>query len=170
MTDIIATVNRQLRSLSKTQVDSMLNIPPDRNGIDHRDFKTREEYNFTLGNTTLILAPDDTLIAYFKKNKALFNTIKDELVAKGIMKTTDGTISMKDIDNIRAQMRSVFIDEAMPDSESSPNNLKFTIGGVLDNSVGYMYVKDKNDVPEMSPGLFIMIREIGDGWYLFKTT
>jgi len=170
MTGIIGAVNQQLKSLSGAQVDSIIHLPPDKNGIDHRDFKTRDEYNFMLGNTTLVLAPDDTLIAHFKKNKALFNSIKDGLIAKGIMKTTDGTISMKDIDNIKAQMHSIFIDEVMPDNESSTNNLKFMIGGVLDNTVGYMYIKDKNDVPGMSSSLFILVRKIGDGWYLFKTT
>lgn len=42
--------------------------------------------------------------------------------------------------------------------------------GQLDNSVGFIYVKDKKDLPEMNPGRIIMIREITNGWYIYKTT
>jgi hypothetical protein len=170
MSGIIQVTNYQLRSLNSAQVDSLISIPPDKNGIDHREFKTREEYNFELGNTSLVLASDDSLIAHFNKHKALFNRIKDELMAKDIMSVADGTKDMKGIDNIRQQMRSLFISEVEPDDKSNIDNLNFMIGGVLDNTVGYMYIKDKKNLPQISPSLFIMIKEIGDGWYLYKTT
>jgi hypothetical protein len=41
---------------------------------------------------------------------------------------------------------------------------------MLDNTVGYLYVKDKEDLPEMTDRRVIMIREISDGWYIYKTT
>ena len=48
--------------------------------------------------------------------------------------------------------------------------LDFSIGGMLDNTVGYFYVKDKEGLPEMNLRDMIMVREIEDGWYLYKTT
>lgn len=170
MTGIIQVTNRELKSLGPSQVEDLINTPPDKNGIDHREFKSKEEYNYLLGNTSLVLAPDDSLIAHFNRHKALFNSIRDALLAKGIMSVADGTKNMKNIDDIKAQLRSLFIDSAAPDNTGSNENLNFLIGGVLDNTVGYLYIKDKKNVPRMTPGVFIMIKEIGDGWYLYKTT
>ncbi|WP_297988985.1 hypothetical protein [uncultured Campylobacter sp.] len=44
------------------------------------------------------------------------------------------------------------------------------IGGVTDNSVGFLRVQDEADLPQMSPSEFIMIEKIAPNWYLFKTT
>ena len=41
---------------------------------------------------------------------------------------------------------------------------------MIDNTVGYLYVHDRENLPKMNPSRIIMIREIGSGWYLFKTT
>ena len=77
---------------------------------------------------------------------------------------------MEGFEIYKNRLALLFIDNAFPDWESSKNNLNFLIGGITDNSVGYLYIKNKKDVPKMNPARFIMIREIGDGWYLYKTT
>ena len=41
---------------------------------------------------------------------------------------------------------------------------------MIDNSVGYLYCKNPDDVPLMSDNGYIMIRDLGNGWYLYKTT
>ena len=51
-----------------------------------------------------------------------------------------------------------------------PNVIFFTIGGILDDTGGYLYVEDNKDLPKIEKSKFIMIREIGNGWYFFKTT
>jgi len=48
--------------------------------------------------------------------------------------------------------------------------IDFSIGGMIDNSVGYFYRKDKNKLPAMSDNRYIMIKNLGDGWYLYKMT
>ena len=49
-------------------------------------------------------------------------------------------------------------------------NFMLLIGGVTDNSVGFLRVQDEADLPQMSPSEFIMIEKIAPNWYLFKTT
>lgn len=44
------------------------------------------------------------------------------------------------------------------------------INGVLDNTVGYLYSPEKNNLPQIDKSGFIIIKEIGEGWYLYKTT
>lgn len=45
-----------------------------------------------------------------------------------------------------------------------------TIGGVLDNSVGFLHAPNPAAVPAIDPSDHIWIEPVGDGWYLFKTT
>ena len=45
-----------------------------------------------------------------------------------------------------------------------------TIGGVLDNSLGFLHAADPAAVPPVGPEEYIWIEPVGDGWYLFKTT
>lgn len=49
-------------------------------------------------------------------------------------------------------------------------NFMLLIGGITDNSVGFLRVQDEADLPQMSPSEFIMIEKIALNWYLFKTT
>ena len=99
-----------------------------------------------------------------------FTALKNELIAKGIFKYEGGTRDMKSIEGVNHQLRGLFIDNVYPYSEETKGSLFFLIGGITDNSVGYFYIKDERNVPEMSPSHFIMIRSLGDGWYLYKTT
>jgi hypothetical protein len=164
MTGIIERVYYDLAQLTSRQVDSII-ASPHTVKKDKRMFKTRAEYNFELGNTKLVLSSDSQLISHFNKNKLKFEALKNEF-----MKTAPaGTKSMKDV-RVKNQMKALFIDNVRQDMEYTHGCLNFLIGGILDNAVGYMYIKDKKDVPEMSSGHFIMIREIGNGWYLYKTT
>jgi hypothetical protein len=48
--------------------------------------------------------------------------------------------------------------------------VQIIIGGILDNSVGFIFVPDHVSPPQMDAGDFILIEPIKDGWFLFKTT
>ena len=50
------------------------------------------------------------------------------------------------------------------------NSLIFQIYGSFKNEVGYLYIKDKTKLPKMTPNSVIMLRELSDGWYIYKTT
>jgi hypothetical protein len=169
MTGIIAKVNDDLSALTPKQIDSVI-ASPHTKAKDHRLFKSKEEYRYLLGNTSLVLSLDDELIAHFNKNKLAFEDLKNSLVKHGVMTKSRGLKEMKGLEVYKNHLALLFIDNAFPDWESSKNNLNFLIGGITDNSVGYLYIKNKKDVPKMNPSHFIMIREIGDGWYLYKTT
>ena len=47
---------------------------------------------------------------------------------------------------------------------------ELNIGGILDNSVGYLYVPPGTNPPKMSPSDFIYVEEVADRWYIYKTT
>jgi hypothetical protein len=51
----------------------------------------------------------------------------------------------------------------------SDGSIEFIIGGVLDNSVGFIY-SPKNAPPEIDGWRYIWVEKIAAGWYLFRTT
>ncbi len=139
-------------------------------GFDFKIFKSREEYRNILAKDNLILASDRELIAHFNKNNTQFIKLKNDLIAKGIRKSKSGTNSMKNINESNKLLTALLLNRVAFDSEYSEQNLDFVIGGTTDNLVGYLYVPNKKDLPVMDPSGYIMIKEIGDGWYLYKTT
>jgi hypothetical protein len=47
--------------------------------------------------------------------------------------------------------------------------IEIMIGGVVDNSVGFLFVGEQAP-PPMSDDNYIWVEPIGDGWCLFRTT
>jgi hypothetical protein len=169
LTGIIEQVHEGVAKLTPAQVDSIIKAPHN-DTSDFRMFKSKEEYQFLLGNTGLTLASDRELIAHFNKNKAGFEDIKNKLLAKGFMKDKESLEKMKGAEDIYKEVKILFIGNVLPNFEETNNSLDFLIGGITDNAVGYFYIKDPKDVPKMNPNHFIMIRDLGNGWYLYKST
>lgn len=162
MTGIIAEALKEIEHMTPQQVDE---------AIKKGRFESIEDYTFHLGNSRLVLAMDDDIIKHFEKHKAEFermkNTALEEL--KTIKINDDGSTRM--IENLKADYHKLFIAGVRYDDyEVGGNCLSFTIGGMLDNTVGYLYAANKKDLPEMNPNRLIMLKEIGNGWYLYKTT
>lgn len=169
LTGIIAKVHDGLAKMTAVQIDSVI-AAPQIDSVDRRDFKSREEYEFLLGNTGLTLASDKELIEHFNKNKEKFVALKNNLLAKGLLSHHDTTDLIKSNPEIKKQVTELLLDNVLPNFEETQNSLDFLIGGITDNAVGYFYIQNPKDVPKMSPDHFIMIRALGEGWYLYKTT
>ena len=100
----------------------------------------------------------------------------NEKSVRGILKEiankkTDGESTVALAKDFREDYRKLFISSVdFGGYKFGGKCFNFLIGGILDNAVGFLFVKDKSDLPEMSERGIIMLREIGDGWYLYKTT
>ena len=125
---------------------------------------------WTFKNAKLLLSSDKDLIDYFKINKQKFEVLRDALLMKGFLQSSKSLAEFDASNTIQPQLDDLLIDNVGRAGSGSSKNLEFIIGGMVDNSVGYFYLKDKKNKPFMSTNGYIMIREIGNGWYLFKTT
>ncbi|MDO6568170.1 hypothetical protein Q4561_13945 [Alteromonas sp. 1_MG-2023] len=56
------------------------------------------------------------------------------------------------------------------DFEAETGITNINIGGILDNSVGYLYVPKAESVPDMSDDNYIYLEKVQGNWYLYKTT
>ncbi len=133
-------------------------------------------YAFEMGNTKLWISLDSEIIAHFNQNKSLFEEVIDIVKRKEYFKSSD---TQTDFENVKKDSRineilnKIFIKRLSITNEEAAecdNCLEFHIAGMVDNSVGFFYQPDPTKVPKISGTTFILIKKIGNGWYLYKTT
>ena len=169
MTGIIEHVKIELEKMTQQQVDDIIVKSKKKKKDDFAMFTSREDYNFQLGNAKLTLELDDNIAKHFVTNQVEFERLNLALTQFEKIKV-DEERSIKLIENLKADYQKLFISSVSTGGYELGNCINFSIGGMVDNSVGYIYVKDKKDLPEMNSDRVIMIREIGNGWYIYKTT
>lgn len=171
MTGIIEQLKTELEKMTPEQVDEMIKSgKKNKKGKVLPLFTSKEEYEFVLGNTKLTLELDDNIAKHFQTNQDEFERLKNRALTQLEKETVDEERSIKLIENFKTDYRKIFISSVSTGGYELGNNITFLIGGMMDNTVGYMYVTDKKYLPEMSPERVIMIKEIGNGWYIYKTT
>lgn len=170
MTGMIQQIKVELEKMSTTQINEIIEESKKSTESDFKMFSSIEEYRFELENAKLTLELDDNIISHFLKNESEFERIKEAAFKELENKNTDDERGIK-FDNLKNECQKIFISSLSYGGYELGNRcLKFLIGGMLDNTVGYFYIKDKKDLPTMNSNRIIMVREIGNGWYIFKTT
>ncbi|MCL2131353.1 MAG: hypothetical protein FWH36_02675 [Lentimicrobiaceae bacterium] len=165
MTGIIELVIMELEKMTPQEIDEMIA------DTTNEEFTSREDYDFELGNCKLTLEFDDNIIKHFVANQAEFERLKNLALLQLEKEEVDEERSTKLIENEKNNYQKLFISSVSTGGyELNCNCIDFLIGGILDNTVGYFYIRDKKDLPKMNPNRIIMIREIGNGWYIYKTT
>jgi hypothetical protein len=170
MTGIIEQVKVELEKMTPQQVDEIIARNKKATKDDISMFTSKEDYYFQLGNAKLTLELDDNIIKHFITNQAEFERLKNLALAQREKEKIDEERSIELVKDLKADYQKLFIFSVSTGGYKLGNCINFLIGGMVDNTVGYLYVTDKKNLPEMSPDRVIMIREIGNGWYIYKTT
>ena len=157
MTGILEELKRQFESMSISQIDSLIST-------EDEEIKSREDFYYVLNNISLTLSDDDSIIKHFEENKNEF-----ELLAQQVATHSDEE-NLNLNESYKEKIRELHIGNITSYNLFCEQCIELTIGGMIDNTVGYFYIEDKSQLPEMNPNRIIMIREIGNGWYMFKTT
>jgi hypothetical protein len=170
MTGMIEQVKIELEKMTAQQVDNIIAESKNKKEEDFVIFKTRDDYNFQLGNAKLTLELDDNIVKHFMENQAEFEKLKNFALDQLEKEKVDDERSIKLIEDLKSEYQKLFISSVSTGGYQLGNCINFLIGGMIDNTVGYIYIKDKKDLPETNPNRVIMIKEIGNGWYIYKTT
>jgi hypothetical protein len=168
MTGLIEGAVAELEKMTPQQVEEHIKMAKKHKGMSV--ISSRDDYEFELGNGKLTIDLDDNIIKHFLANKAAFERIRDLAYKELETKKPDEENATKLVKEFKAEYRKLFISLVSYGGYETGDCLRFLIGGMLDNTVGYIYVKDKKQLPEMNDARIIMVREIGDGWYIYKTT
>jgi hypothetical protein len=170
MTGMIEQAKQELERMTPAQVDALIARAAAKKDKKEEMITSRADYDFELGNFSLVLESDDRLVEHFRKNQAAFAQLRDHALVEvphaGLDELRDVPVAVAE----KVAYRKLFISSVRAEHATTGKRLNFVIGGILDNTVGYFYVTDKQAVPAMGPDNVIMIREIGGGWYLYKTT
>jgi hypothetical protein len=121
---------------------------------------------FLLRNFRLTLETDAELKAWFETHKASLEALRNDYLAARtkeywrIAEREDKGSPLSD--RLRA-LGLIGIGYA------ESGGIEIMIGGVVDNSVGFLFVGEQAP-PPMSDDNYIWVEPIGDGWCLFRTT
>jgi len=161
MTGFMEQAMLEMEKMTEEQIDTLIQ--------KDETFKSKKDFYRELENIKLTLALDDTIIEHFEKNKEKFEDLKNELQNTKFNKDEQSYRKINLGEQIKMDYKKLLIN-TISTTYNCENCFEFIIGGMIDNTVGYLYVHDRENLPKMNPSRIIMIREIGSGWYLFKTT
>lgn len=158
-----------MKDFAKAELKRLDSIPVAQRGKPYANI-SNHTWQFDYDNTTLWGKSDTLLAQYFYANKTAFLKLEKMRAKNFPLKASDTLkISLSVDKKMRKAMNKLLLREILLDPNAKGTVL-YHIGGVLDNSVGYMYQPDPAKVPAVTAGYFILIRPLGGGWYLYKTT
>lgn len=166
MTGMLEQAKNELEKITEKELDSLLSLKG-----KEKMFENKEDYKYQLENLKLTLEFDDNIIKHFNENKDNFEKLKEKIVSfKSNLKNKDFDKPYDLNEIFKIELRELYLGKLLKYDLICEECLEFTIGGMIDNTVGYFYLADKTKLPILNPSRIIMIREIGSGWYMFKTT
>ena len=156
---------QEFDKMSDKDIDKILEVEKK---LKSPAFQSKEDFKFLIENTKLTLNLDDNIIKHFTDNKENFLFLKDNIEQ---YKKANLNVSPKEIkSHFDKELTTLYLNSFGNNYFPCADCFVLTIGGMTDNTVGYFYENDKTKIPSTDPSRVIMIREIGNGWYIFKTT
>lgn len=152
-------IQQALTEVENLPADSALSL------ITKHGYDDLDKY---INRNRLLLSSDNNLEEYFNKNQSKFKEIADYILEKGFYMHISSINQVNSDELIKTKLENLLIEKIVPAEEGE--FIGFMIGGILDNTAGYFYQPDPEKVPKMSTELYIMIKHLGNGWYLYKTT
>ncbi|TGE09553.1 hypothetical protein [Hymenobacter fodinae] len=166
-----------VRSLSMTQLGPpMLKLLSDMPPAEVAQYNQKHPdapHAFMLGNIRLWIGADAAIAEHFHQNQPAFQRVVQYMQAHHYFTPNSAANeeqAVNEDDSLQALLRPLYITRVSQKYLDCGSCLEFIIGGVTDNTVGLLYQPDARQVPGMSPDRVIVIKPLGNGWYLFKTT
>lgn len=125
--------------------------------------RTAEEEN-EFANLKLTLASDEDLRSWFQANASAMNKLYQ---SSRVMKSGDfSSADNPKYTELKRQLQALHFSLA---EAKQDGNAEFVIGGVTDNTVGFLY-SPANQPPAISSNEYIWVEEVAPKWFLFRTT
>lgn len=131
---------------------------------------------FTVGNLRLWTSADVDIAAHFQRHRPDFQQLLHRVQAGKFFAAAPGPDepTAEQAANadpaVHALLRRLFLGRVTRRATECGSCLAFVIGGKTNSSVGLLYQPEAASLPAMSPNGLIVLRPLGDGWYLYKTS
>jgi len=134
------------------------------------------DHAFTVGNLRLWTSADAEIADHFQRNRAEFEEMR-RLVQAGqyfdapLAPDEEAAEQAANANPaVHALLRRLFLGRVTRRETGCSTCLEFVIGGKVSSTVGLLYQAQPAQLPAMSPAHLIILKPLGEGWYLFKTT
>ena len=171
---LLAIRNLAMTHLGPPMVEILSNMPPAE--VAEYDQKHPDaSHAFTLGNLKLWTSADADIAAHFVRNRADFQKLL-RLVQTGNyfaparpISTPTGEQAANADPAVHALLRQLFLAQVTRRETNCASCLEFVIGGKVSSTVGLLYQPTAALLPAMDPDRLIVLKPLGEGWYLYKT-
>lgn len=134
-----------------------------RNDLIQRVTLTNEEQQ-SLAEINLMMQSDADLRSWFAEHRSELDALRTIALAEptigGTARTIDGDAARMALGQINASSLAI----------SENGAVTVTLGGIVDNIVGFLFAGTSDKVPTVDGSEYIWVEAVGDGWYLFKAT
>jgi hypothetical protein len=168
-----------VRSLSMTQLGppmlKLLSEMPPAEVAQYNHKHPAAPHNFMLGNIRLWIGSDADIQQHFQQNQEAFQRAAELIQTRRFFTAPADTAGVGEQaastdPELQALLQPLYISRVTRRYLGCGTCLEFIIGGVSGDTVGLFYQPEATQVPVMSPDRIIVIKPLGKGWYLFKTT
>ena len=128
-----------------------------------------------LRNLELTMRSDSALQAHFGSRRPAFDALATQFAQAGDAQLVraDGTVEPANaaagVGAVASQLRALDLNAVRRDP-GLKGCVLISIGGILDNGVGFLRADPGCQVPAMSPQEYIYLERVAPDWYLYKTT
>lgn len=129
-------------------------------------FNSERELRLEYQKMLLAIKSDQDIINHFNENNEEFMIFLDTVKNLSIKMKHDDYYLIDRESKIKYDYKVLLIDSV---KRFGSTGFMFMINGMIDNEVGYLYL-GKEKLPEMNSNRWIIIKEITDNWFLYKTT
>lgn len=168
-----------IRSLSMTHLGPpMVNILSNLGPAEIADYDQKHpeaSHTFTLGSLKLWTSTDAEISAHFARNRAEFQEVLRLVQAGNYFDKPSsnpedaGELAANANPAVHALLRKLFVGRVTRRAANCVSCLEFVIGGKVNSTVGLLYQPNAALLPAMSPEGLIVLKPLGNGWYLYKT-
>ena len=169
-----------IRNLAMTHLGppmvALLSAMPPAEVADYDRKHPDASHAFTVGNLRLWTSADADIVAHFNAHRAVFQEVLGRVQAGRFFdpvartdEATDEQAANAD-PAVHALLRQLYLGRVTRRATSCGSCLAFVIGGKTGSTVGLLYQPEAALLPAIQPDGLIVLRPLGDGWYLYKTT
>ncbi|MBH8558012.1 hypothetical protein [Hymenobacter negativus] len=169
-----------IRNLAMTHLGppmvALLAAMPPAEVADYNRKHPDASHDFTIGNLRLWTSADADIAAHFYQHRAAFQEVLSRVQSGRFFDATIGADEATDEQAanadpaVHALLRQLYLGRVTRRATACGSCLEFVIGGKIDSTVGLLYQPEAALLPAMQPDGLIVLRPLGEGWYLYKTT
>ena len=132
------------------------------------------DHAFTVGNLRLWTSADADIAIHFARHRPEFDQLLRLVQQGGYFAPAASAEASEEAANadpaVHTLLRQLYLGRVTRRETDCGSCLEFVIGGKVSSTVGLLYQPRPAELPAMSPDHLIVLRPLGDGWYLYKTT